>query len=78
MSPSSSRLFLHLCITLVGFSFGELLVVFAPMVKIIFGSKFSDYSHGLARGSSQIGSAILAALTIVLVLVAKKLQKTIN
>ncbi|MBV3366081.1 MULTISPECIES: hypothetical protein [Catenibacterium] len=48
------------------------------MVKIIFGSKFSDYSHGLARGSSQIGSAILAALTIVLVLVAKKLQKTIN
>lgn len=48
------------------------------MVKIIFGSKFSDYSHGLGRGSSQIGSAILAALTIVLVLVAKKLQKTMN
>lgn len=48
------------------------------MVKLIFGSKFSDYSHGLARGSNQIGSAILAALTIVLVLVAKKLQKTMN
>ena len=63
---------------LVGFSFCELPLVFAPMVKIIFGSKFSDYSHGLARGSSQIGSAILAALTIVLVLVAKKLQKTMN
>lgn len=63
---------------LVGFSFGGLLVIFAPMVKIIFGSKFSDYSHGLARGSNQIGSAILAALTIVLVLVAKKLQKTMN
>ena len=28
------------CIALVGFSFGGLLVVFAPMVKTIFGSKY--------------------------------------
>lgn len=91
-----------LCIALVGFSFGGLLVVFAPMVKIIFGSKYYNRNYGLifigygigafvgpkisasffdATGSyvmGYIGSAILAALAIVLVLVAKKLQKTMN
>ena len=47
MSLSSSRLFFYLCITLVGFSFGGLPVVFAPMVKIIFGSKFYNRNYGL-------------------------------
>lgn len=84
---------------LVGFSFGGLLVIFAPMVKIIFGSKFYNRNYGLifigcdigafagpkisasffdATVMGYIGSAILAALAIVLVLVAKKLQKTMN
>ena len=102
MSLSSSRLFFYLCITLVGFSFGGLPVVFAPMVKIIFGSKFYNRNYGLifigydisafvrpkisasffdatwSYVMGYIGSAILAALAIVLVLVAKKLQKTMN
>lgn len=39
--------FFHLCIALVGFSFGRLLVIFAPMVKIIFGSKFYNRNYGL-------------------------------
>lgn len=102
MSPSSSRLFFYLCITLVKFSFSGLLVTLAPMVKIIFGSKFCNRNYGLifigygvgafvgpkisasffdATGSYVMGyisSAILAALAIVLVLVAKKLQKSMN
>ncbi len=102
MSPSNSRLFFSFMYHLVGFSFGGLLVIFAPMVKIIFGSKFYNRNYGLifigcdigafagpkisasffdATGSyvmGYIGSAILAALAIVLVLVAKKLQKTMN
>lgn len=98
MSPSNSRLFFfHICIALVGFSFGGLPIVFAP-----FGSKFYNRNYGLifigygigafvgpkisasffdTTGSyvmGYIGSAILAALAIVLVLVAKKLQKTMN
>ena len=35
------------CIALVGFSFGGLLVVFAPMVKTIFGSKYYNRNYGL-------------------------------
>ncbi len=56
------------------------------MVKIIFGSKFYNRNYGLifigydisSFVVGYIGSAILAALAIVLVLVAKKLQKTMN
>ena len=85
------------CIALVGFSFGGLLVVFAPMVKTIFGSKYYNRNYGLifigygigafvgpkisasffdATGSyvmGFIGSAILAAVAVLLVVVAKKL-----
>ena len=85
------------CIALVGFSFGGLLVVFAPMVKTIFGSKYYNRNYGLifigygigafvgpkisasffdATGSyvmGFIGSAILAAVAVLLVIVAKKL-----
>lgn len=102
LTMAHSYAYFILCIALVGFSFGGLLVVFAPMVKIIFGSKFYNRNYGLifigygigafvgpkisasffdATGSYVIGyiaSAILAALAIVLVLVAKKLQKTMN
>lgn len=102
LTMAHSYAYFILCIALVGFSFGGLLVVFAPMVKIIFGSKFYNRNYGLifigygvgafvgpkisasffdATGSYVMGyiaSAILAALAIVLVLVAKKLQKTMN
>lgn len=36
-----------LCICLVGFSFGGLLVVFAPIVKNVFGSRFYNRNYGL-------------------------------
>ena len=102
LTMAHSYAYFVLCIALVGFSFCGLLVVFAPMVKIIFGSKFYNRNYGLifigygigafvgpkisasffdATGSyvmGYIGSAILAALAIVLVLVAKKLQKSMN
>lgn len=102
LTMAHSYAYFILCIALVGFSFGGLLVVFAPMVKIIFGSRYYNRNYGLifigygigafvgpkisasffdATGSyvmGYIGSAILAALAIVLVLVAKKLQKTMN
>lgn len=102
LTMAHSYAYFILCIALVGFSFGGLLVVFAPMVKIIFGSKFYNRNYGLifigygigafvgpkisasffdATGSyvmGYIGSAILAGLAIVLVLVAKKLQKSMN
>ena len=102
LTMAHSYAYFILCIALVGSSFGGLLVVFAPMVKIIFGSKFYNRNYGLifigygigafvgpkisasffdTTGSyvmGYIGSAILAALAIVLVLVAKKLQKTMN
>ena len=102
LTMAHSYAYFILCVALVGFSFGGLLVVFAPMVKILFGSKYYNRNYGLifisygigafvgpkisasffdATGSyvmGYIGSAILAALAIVLVLVAKKLQKTMN
>ena len=85
------------CICLVGFSFGGLLVVFAPIVKNVFGSKFYNRNYGLifigygigafvgpkisagfydstnSYVAGFIGSAVLAAIAIVLVFVAKKL-----
>lgn len=102
LTMAHSYAYFILCIALVGFSFGGLLVVFAPMVKIIFGSKFYNRNYGLifigygigafvgpkisasffdateSYVMGYIGSAILAALAIVLVLVAKKLQKSMN
>ncbi|WP_329773486.1 hypothetical protein [Catenibacterium mitsuokai] len=74
MSPSNSRLFFfHICIALVGFSFGGLLVVFAPMVKIIFGSKFYNRNYGLifisydisAFVGSKISQATLIPLNLI-------------
>ncbi len=87
------------CICLVGFSFGGLLVVFAPIVKNVFGTKFYNRNYGLifigygigafvgpkisasfydSTGSyvaGYTGSAILAALAVGLVFVARKLNK---
>ena len=47
LTMAHSYAYFILCIALVGFSFGGLLVVFAPMVKIIFGSKFYNRNYGL-------------------------------
>lgn len=97
LTMAKSLPYFIVCICLVGFSFGGLLVVFAPIVKNVFGSKFYNRNYGLIfigygigafvgpkisstfydkTGSyvtGYIGSAILAALAIVLVFVAKKL-----
>ena len=99
LTAAGSYAYFILCIALVGFSFGGLLVVFAPMVKIIFGSKFYNRNYGLifigygigafvgpkisssfydATGSyvmGYLGSAVLAAAAILLVLAAKRMTK---
>ena len=46
------------CICLVGFSFGGLLVVFAPIVKNVFGSKFYNRNYGLIFIGYGIGAFI--------------------
>lgn len=98
LTIADSYIYFILCIALVGFSFGGLLIVFAPMVKIIFGSKYYNRNYGLifigygigafvgpkisasfydATGSyvmGYLGSAILAALAIALILIAKKMS----
>ena len=97
LTAAKSLPYFIVCICLVGFSFGGLLVVFAPIVKNVFGSKFYNRKYGLifigygigasvgpkisasfydSTGSyvmGYIGSAILAALALVLVFAAKKL-----
>lgn len=46
------------CICLVGFSFGCLLVVFAPIVKTVFGSKFYNRNYGLIFIGYGIGAFV--------------------
>lgn len=46
------------CICLVGFSFGGLLVVFAPIVKNVFGSKFYNRNYGLIFIGYGIGTFV--------------------
>lgn len=46
------------CICLVGFSFGGLLVVFAPIVKNVFGSKFYNRNYGLIFIGYGIGAFV--------------------
>ena len=50
--------FFIVCIVLVGFSFGGLLVVFAPMVRMIFGSKFYNRNYGLIFIGYGIGAFV--------------------
>ena len=47
-----------LCISLVGFSFGGLLVVFAPIVKTVFGTKFYNRNYGLIFIGYGIGAFV--------------------
>ena len=46
------------CICLVGFSFGGLLVVFAPIVKNVFGSRFYNRNYGLIFIGYGIGAFV--------------------
>lgn len=46
------------CICLVGFSFGGLLVVFAPIVKNVFGTKFYNRNYGLIFIGYGIGAFV--------------------
>ncbi len=84
LTQASSLPFFILCVVLVGFSFGGLLVVFAPMVRLIFigygigafvGPKISAYFYDTTGQYTLgfVGSAILAVASIVLILVAQKL-----
>lgn len=99
LTIANSYAYFIACIALVGFSFGGLLVVFAPMVKIIFGSKYYNRNYGLifigygvgafigpkisasfydATGSyvmGYLGSALLAAIAILLVILAKRMTE---
>ncbi len=102
LTIADSYLYFIVCIALVGFSFGGLLVVFAPMIKIIFGSKYYNRNYGLifigygigafvgpkisasfydATGSyitGYLASAVLAALAIGLILIARKFVRKMN
>ena len=84
LTQATSLPFFILCVVLVGFSFGGLLVVFAPMVRLIFigygigafvGPKISAYFYDTTGQYTLgfVGSAILAVASIVLILVAQKL-----
>ena len=58
LTAAHSLSYFILCICLVGFSFGGLLVVFAPMVKIIFGSRFYNRNYGLIFIGYGIGAFV--------------------
>ncbi len=58
LTRAASLPYFILCIVLVGFSFGGLLVVFAPMVRIIFGSKFYNRNYGLIFIGYGIGAFV--------------------
>ena len=58
LTQASSLPFFILCVVLVGFSFGGLLVVFAPMVRMIFGSKYYNRNYGLIFIGYGIGAFV--------------------
>lgn len=58
LTQAKSLPFFILCVVLVGFSFGGLLVVFAPMVRMIFGSKYYNSNYGLIFIGYGIGAFI--------------------
>lgn len=58
LTVADNYVYFILCIALVGFSFGGLLVVFAPMIKIIFGSKYYNRNYGLIFIGYGIGAFI--------------------
>ena len=58
LTVAKSLPYFILCICLVGFSFGGLLVVFAPIVKTVFGSKFYNRNYGLIFIGYGIGAFV--------------------
>lgn len=58
LTQAATLPFFILCVVLVGFSFGGLLVVFAPMVRMIFGSKFYNRNYGLIFIGYGIGAFV--------------------
>ena len=58
LTVAKSLPYFILCICLVGFSFGGLLVVFAPIVKNVFGSRFYNRNYGLIFIGYGIGAFI--------------------
>ena len=58
LTVAKSLPYFILCICLVGFSFGGLLVVFAPIVKNVFGSRFYHRNYGLIFIGYGIGAFV--------------------
>ena len=58
LTVAKSLPYFILCICLVGFSFGGLLVVFAPIVKNVFGSRFYNRNYGLIFIGYDIGAFV--------------------
>ena len=58
LTVAESLSYFILCICLVGFSFGGLLVVFAPIVKTVFGTKFYNRNYGLIFIGYGIGAFV--------------------
>lgn len=58
LTQATTMPYFILCILLVGFSFGGLLVVFAPMVRMIFGSKYYNQNYGLIFIGYGIGAFV--------------------
>ena len=58
LTVAKSLPYFILCICLVGFSFGGLLVVFAPIVKNVFGSRFYNRNYGLIFIGYGIGAFV--------------------
>lgn len=50
--------FFVVCVVVIGFSFGGLLVVFAPVVKQIYGSKYYNSNYGLIFIGYGIGAFV--------------------
>ena len=58
LTVAKSLPYFILCICLVDFSFGGLLVVFAPIVKNVFGSRFYNRNYGLIFIGYGIGAFV--------------------
>lgn len=58
LTQATSLPFFIVCVVLVGFSFGGLLVVFAPMVRMIFGSRYYNRNYGLIFIGYGIGAFV--------------------
>ncbi len=58
LTVAESLVYFIICISLVGFSFGGLLVVFAPIVRNVFGSKYYNRNYGLIFIGYGIGAFI--------------------